>query len=194
MAVAVKSLGTRERILRATLDLIGSEGIGAVTNRRVASAAGISLGSLTYHFQSQNELLRESLLLFISEEIERLDGFRGSLKTQRPDIVEVAREVERFVSESDDRVHRLAELELHLRAARDPELQEASSRVFVAYEGVATAALEGIGVEDAPRRAHAVVALMYGMALRRFGTGSTDARGMAEALLTIVGDDRGSQS
>jgi DNA-binding transcriptional regulator YbjK len=187
MEVATGIAGTRERILRTTLDLIGSEGIAAVTNRRVATAAGISLGSLTYHFDSQAALLRESLLLFIGEEIARLDAFRCDLGRRRPDVVEVAREVEVFVSESDDRGHRLAELEFHLRAARDPELQDASSRVFEAYEQVAVTALEALGIPDAPRRAHAVVSLMYGMALRRFGTGGKDARGLAEGLLTIIG-------
>jgi len=187
MAVAADRVDTRERILRTTLDLIGREGISAVTNRRVATAAGISLGSLTYHFESQGELLREALLLFIAEEVAVLDAFREDLRRRHPDVVEVAREVERFVGESDDRGLRLAELELHLRAARDPHLQDASARVFRAYEDVAVTALEMLGVEDAPRRAHAVVALMYGMALRRFGTGGKDARGMAEALLTIVG-------
>jgi DNA-binding transcriptional regulator YbjK len=41
---ALAGTDTRERVMRTTLDLIGSEGIASVTNRRVASAAGISLG------------------------------------------------------------------------------------------------------------------------------------------------------
>jgi DNA-binding transcriptional regulator YbjK len=190
VATAVKSSGTHERILRTTLDLIGREGIGAVTNRRVASAAEISLGSLTYHFGSQNELLRESLLLLIGEEVARLESLREGLRIRRPDLVTLAQEIERFFEESDDRVRRLAELELHLHAARDPELQEASARVFEAYEAVAITGLEMLGVEEAPPRARALVAAMHGFALRRFGTGAADARGMAEALLTIVGDRR----
>jgi AcrR family transcriptional regulator len=183
----VAGLDTRERILRTTLDLIGREGIGAVTNRRVAAAAGISLGSITYHFESQSELLRESLGLFIGEEIARLESLGIRLREEQPSVVEVAREVERFVTESDDPDHRLAELELHLRAARDPELQDASRSVFEAYENVATLALEMLDVPQPARRASAVVSLMYGMALRRFGTGRIEARGMAEALLLIVG-------
>jgi TetR/AcrR family transcriptional regulator, regulator of biofilm formation and stress response len=184
---SVAGVDTRERILRRTLDLIGREGIGAVTNRRVAAAAETSLGSITYHFESQSELLRESLALFIGEEIARLEGVGERLRRERPSVVEVAREVERFVSESDDPDHRLAELELHLRAARDPELQEASRRVFDAYESVAILTLEMLGVPEPARRANVVVSLMYGMALRRFGTGRIEARGMAEALLIVVG-------
>ena len=81
---------------------------------------------------------------------------------------------------------RIAELELHLCAARDPALQEASRRCFAAYEGVAAAALEGLGVPDPERHARTVVALTTGMGVRGKGSGSDDATGLADALLTIV--------
>ncbi len=179
---------TRERILRITLELIGREGIGAVTNRRVADAAGVSLGSLTYHFSSQAELLRDSLLLFVGEEVARLEAIATELRQRhpRPSLEEVGAEVERIVGESADRMKQLAETELHLRAARDPVLQEASRRCFEAYEGVAEAALLTLEVPEAGRHARSIVALMYGLALRRLGTGDEDTTGIGEALLTIV--------
>jgi DNA-binding transcriptional regulator YbjK len=177
---------TRERILRTTLELIGREGIGAVTNRRVAVAAGVSLGSLTYHFSSQAELLRDSLMLFVGEEIVRLEGIAAELRRGRPSVEQAAAEVERIVSESSDRLQQLAEAELHLRAAREPALQEASRRCFEAYEGVARAALELLEVPEPNRHARTIVAMMYGLSLRRLGSGDEDTSGIAEALLTIV--------
>jgi AcrR family transcriptional regulator len=177
---------TRERILRTTLDLIGHEGIGAVTNRRVADAAGVSLGSLTYHFDSQLDLVRECLMLLVGEEVVRLEGIAAELRRLRPGVEEVALEVERVVREQGRWVQQLAEFELHLRAARDPELHDASRRCFVAYEGVAAAPLEALAVPDAEPHARSIVALMYGLALRRLGTGDEDVSGLAEALLTIV--------
>lgn len=177
---------TRERILRTTVELIGSEGIAAVTNRRVATAAAVSLGSLTYHFPSQVDLLRESLLLFVGEEVARLETIAADLRRRRPSIEQVAAEVERIAQQAGNRIQQLAEIELHLRAARDPALQEASLRCFEAYEGVAAAALEMLEVPDAERHARTVVAVLYGMSLRRLGLGSDDASGIAEALLTIV--------
>jgi len=95
---------TRERILRTTVELIGREGIGAVTNRRVASAAGVSLGSLTYHFASQVELLRESLLLFVGEEVARAEEVTATLRSTEPSLEQVAAEVERIVQESGNRI------------------------------------------------------------------------------------------
>lgn len=177
---------TRERILRATIELIGREGIGAVTNRRVATAAGVALGSLTYHFDSQVDLLRESLLLFVGEEVARQEEIAAELRRRRPSIEQVATEVERLVEESGRQIQQLAEIELHLQAARDPELQEASRRCFDAYEKVAAAALENFDVPEPARHARSIVALMYGMGLRRLGTGSADASGVADGLLTLV--------
>jgi len=177
---------TRERILRATLELIGQEGISAVTNRRLAASAGVSLGSLTYHFDSKVDLLRESLLLFVGEEVERLEGIADDMRRRRPSVEQVATEVEQIVRESSNRIQQLAEIELHLRAARDPALRDASRRCFEAYEGVAEAALEMLQVPDAPRQARTIVALMYGLALRRLGTGEEDPAGVAAALVTIV--------
>ena len=182
----VASSDTRERILRATVELIGGEGVPAVTNRRVASAAGVALGSLTYHFPSQVDLLRESLLLFVGEEVARQEEIAAELRRGDPSLEQIAAEVERVVEESSDRIQQLAEIELHLQAARDPALREASLRCFEAYEGVAAAALEMLEVPEPGRHARTIVALMYGMGLRRLGTGSEDASGVAEGLLTVV--------
>ena len=183
---AVAAIDTRERIMRTTLDLIAEEGIVAVTNRRVAGAAGISLGSLTYHFESQSALVRESLLLFVGEEVARLEAIAADMRSRAPGIEQVAFEIELVVRETTKRIQGLAEVELHMRAARDPALQEASLRCFEAYEGLATASLEMLRVPDPGRHARAVVALLYGFALRRLGSGDEDASGTAEALLTIV--------
>jgi TetR/AcrR family transcriptional regulator, regulator of biofilm formation and stress response len=191
VASTTVKIDTRERILRTTLDLIGHEGIAAVTNRRVADAAGVSLGSLTYHFDSQVDLVRESLMLMVGEEVVRLEGIAADLRRARPGVEQVAVEVEQVVRESHRWIQDLAEFELHLRAARDPELRDASQRCFVAYEEVAAAALEALQVPDAERHARSIVALMYGLGLRRLGTGDEEVSGLAEALLTII---RGAQA
>jgi TetR/AcrR family transcriptional regulator, regulator of biofilm formation and stress response len=176
------------RILRVTLELIGREGIAAVTNRRVAAAAEVSLGSLTYHFPSQADLLRESLLLFVGEEVGRLEAIAAELRSRRPspNTKQITAEVQRIVAESAIHPGHVAELELHLRASRDPSLQKVSRRCFEAYRELAAAALAALKVPSPDRHARAVVALMYGMGLQRIGTGDHDAEGVADALLTIV--------
>lgn len=183
---------TRERILRAALHVIGSEGIGAVSNRRLAREAGVSLGSLTYHFPSQNDLLKESLLLDMHEEVARLNAITEQIKLAKPTLEEVLGQVVQIASESlagsgsTRWAEQLAVYELHLQAARDPELHEASRRCFEAYDAVATAALEALGMPSTPEHARAVVALITGVQLRAIGTGENDQAGLGLALALMA--------
>jgi AcrR family transcriptional regulator len=177
---------TRERILRATLALLAEEGTAALSNRRIAAAAEVSLGSLTYHFPSQASLLRESLLLYVGEEVARLEAVAGELRERATSFAEVAGGVEALVGRPSGGPGPLAELELHLQAARDPELQDASARCFAAYEGLATTALAALGVADPARHAPSFVALITGLGVRRLGTGAADSEVVSGALLTLL--------
>jgi hypothetical protein len=118
--------------------------------------------------------------------VERLTAIAADLRRATHTVPEVAAAVERIVGRRSNRIRQLAELELHLHAARDPKLQEASRRCFAAYEDFAAAALEALSVPHPAQHARAVVALMTGLALRRLGTGRHDAAGTADALMTIV--------
>jgi AcrR family transcriptional regulator len=177
---------TREAILRATLTLLAEEGTAALSNRRIAAEAGVSLGSLTYHFPSQQALLRESLLLYVNEEVERLEAVAAALRARSPSPAEVVAEAEALIGRPTGGPGPLAELELHLQAARDPELQEASRRCFAAYDAFAADALASLGVPEPERHAGAVVALIAGLGLRRLGTAASDSDAVTAALLTYL--------
>jgi AcrR family transcriptional regulator len=57
--LAVGELARRKRaILEATLRLVADQGAAAVRLRDVARAAGVSVGSLQYYFDSRDELIR----------------------------------------------------------------------------------------------------------------------------------------
>lgn len=193
---------TRARILHATLRVIAGGGIAAVSNRRVAAEAGVALGSLTYHFPSQTDLLRESLLLYAEEEVARLSGLAAALRASTPDSGEAggrggpsdeqaAAAAEQIAAQGSGRPEEIAELELHLHASRDPELHAASQRCFGAYEDFAAATLEALGVPEPARHARTIVALMCGLGVRRLGTGEHSAEGTADALLTVLRGARG---
>lgn len=189
-----EAAGTRERILRAALRVIGEQGIGAVSNRLLAAKAGVSLGSLTYHFSSQTELLREALLLYVSEEVTRLNEIAATIRAANPTEEQVAAQIEVVVNETILGPEQIAEFELHLHAARYPELSDASRRCFEAYDEVATAALQALNVPDAARHARAMVAYVSGLSVRRLGTGEHDASGTAEALLIYTRGVRAGES
>lgn len=178
---------TRTRILHATLRVIAAGGITAVSNRRVASEAGVALGSLTYHFPSQSDLLHDTLLLYAEEEVARLSALAAELRAVADPTAEQAAEaVQAIIARDTARPEEIAELELHLHASRDPALHDASRRCFGAYEDFAAAALELLDVPEPERHARTVVALMCGLGVRRLGTGEYHAEGTADALLTVV--------
>src|SRR3954468_18366429 len=61
-----------DQILRATLEVIRREGLGAVTHRTIADESGVPLGSLTYYFATKQDLLRSALRLYVAEDVARL--------------------------------------------------------------------------------------------------------------------------
>lgn len=54
----------REKILQATLDTIAGHGVHAVTHRKIASRAGVPLGSMTYYFDGMEQLIEEAFVWF----------------------------------------------------------------------------------------------------------------------------------
>src|SRR3954447_3892951 len=176
----------RERILDATLRLIGERGIGAVTNRSVATAADVSLGTLTYHFGSQAALLRESLNRFVDAEIDRITAIVVTLADAGLAPDEAAEEVQKAIVSFAYGPEQVANLELHLHASRDESVREAAQRSVAAYDRLAEAVLLGLGIPDAERYAPTVVSLMYGLAVRRLATGDTNATGTADALRLLL--------
>jgi DNA-binding transcriptional regulator YbjK len=178
---------TRERILRAALRVIGEHGIAGLTNRRVANEAAISLGSLTYHFASQTELLRESLLVFVAEESRRITAIADSLAGSVTSMAHGAAVAERAIAEIALGPEEIGVYELYLQSARDPELHEAVRSCFAAYEQAAVAVLDLLGVPDSGRLAPHVVALVVGTQLRRLATAAPDAAGIADGLLRLIG-------
>ena len=53
--------GRRDRIIDACLDVIAESGVAGTSHRRVAQAADVPLGSMTYHFTGMNDLLHEAI-------------------------------------------------------------------------------------------------------------------------------------
>ena len=67
----------RDRIMRATLDVIAELGTQGVTHRRVAARADVPLGSMTYHFEGMNDLLQHSFSLFAKQVSDQFNAIVG---------------------------------------------------------------------------------------------------------------------
>jgi AcrR family transcriptional regulator len=62
-----KSLGNREALLLGAKQCLLEKGFNRTTARDIASAAGVSLAAIGYHFSSKEALLTEALFLAVDE-------------------------------------------------------------------------------------------------------------------------------
>lgn len=162
----------RARILRAALHLLGTVGMPAVTNRRIAKTAGVSLGSITYHFASQDELLNEALEQFLGEEVERLGQLATSLTDATLTAEEAAQALEELLQTRTEL--RAAKLQLYVHAIQNAGVRDAVRECFEAYDLLAQRALEAMHVPDAASVAPFLIATIDGLQLRRLATGAED--------------------
>ncbi|MEU2788095.1 TetR family transcriptional regulator [Streptomyces sp. NPDC007100] len=172
-------------MIGAVLRIIGRDGVAAVTNRRIAKEAGVSLGSVTYHFATQHDLLRESLLRFVAEETRRFTELAEDSRVDRIGLGEAAALVGQVAGGTAFDSEHIAPFELYIQAGRDERLRAAAAEAFAAYDRLAARILTALGVADAERLAGTVVALVLGQQLRRLATGAP-AEDLVDALLLVA--------
>ncbi|GAB3451619.1 TetR family transcriptional regulator [Streptomonospora sediminis] len=112
----------RERIVRACLDVIAERGVAGTSHRHVAAAAGVPLGSMTYHFTGMAELLHAAFARF-SRTVS--DGFERRMAAAA-DAEEAKRAVVAIITEDVFGTHRdlVVTHELYTLAARDPAYRD----------------------------------------------------------------------
>ncbi|MCX5583865.1 TetR/AcrR family transcriptional regulator [Streptomyces erythrochromogenes] len=176
---------TRQSIIDAVLRIIGQDGIAAVTNRRIAKEAEVSLGSVTYHFATQHELLRESLLHFVAEETRHFTALADECSDEHFDIGQAAEVVAQVAGGNAFDSRHIAPFELYVQAGRDERLRAAAAECFAAYDLLATRILTQLGVPDPERLAGVAVALVFGQQLRRLATGAP-AEDLVDTLLILT--------
>jgi len=64
----------RDLLIDTTLDVIAEHGVAGTTHRRVASAAGVPLGSTTYYFDDLHDLLGAAFDRFADRISERFEA------------------------------------------------------------------------------------------------------------------------
>src|SRR5258705_13883824 len=69
---AEASKRVREAIVAATVRIIAREGVAAVTHRRVAAEAGVSLSSTTWHFAAKADILEAAHEWTARHEVARI--------------------------------------------------------------------------------------------------------------------------
>ncbi len=148
----------RARILRAALDVVAAHGVAGATHRRIAAAADVPLGSMTYHFEGLEPLLTEAFTLLADDVAARFTE-RMEAATTRAEACEAV--VDLVVGESwaSPRTMLLS-YELYAFAARRPALQE----VMRDWMDKSRAAL---GRHFPPETAKALDAMIEGLSIHR---------------------------
>jgi DNA-binding transcriptional regulator YbjK len=183
----------RGAILDATIRIVTSEGLAAVTHRAVAKEAGVPLAATTYYFSSKDELIGEALDILVADEIERLAARARELGDEiRSPRAAAAAVAEVLFPDTDAVGSLLAKLELYLEAARRPGLHETAAHWQRAFTELARGSLELAGVADPERWAPFFLAAADGIllhALSEWVTGDDDVarmRDRLEQLFTLV--------
>jgi DNA-binding transcriptional regulator YbjK len=154
----------RQAILDATLTLIGREGAGAVTHRKVAELAGVPLAATTYYFASKDELVREALVRASESDRAELDAFATRLEAAG-DIDALAAVLVDLVLDwlGPRRAVLVSHYEISLEGARRAELAEISRAWTDAYVDVLTSPLSRLGSATPNHDAWLVHAMLEGM-------------------------------
>lgn len=165
----------RDVLLDATLRLIGDRGLHAITLREVAGAAGLSLGSTTYHFADRDALLIAALSRFADSVTDQCDKAIASADYEGRS----GREIMRAVTGDLDATYcattrMLAQLETYTEAARNPEVAAIAARVLDAYRRLLTHAFTAAGVpaDQIATRVDRVLTYADGLALQSAAKGA----------------------
>ncbi len=175
----------RRQILAAVLRVIAEGGVDAVTHRRVAAAAGVSLGSTTYYFDTRDALILEAFRFHIASQTERMSALEAGVEVRdRASFLEAM--VAWTERELADEVSLRAEYELILYAARDERLAREFWTWQRSLESLAAERLERLGVPRAVETARVVTALVRAYELERIAHRPLDADDLRRRLQHVL--------
>lgn len=178
--------GKRDLILVATLEAIGTGGIDCVTHRHIAEIAGVAVGSVGYHFDTRDMLIREAFRYYV-------DGISQTSLAVDDNLSNATRKGLMdgllAVSERDlDRPEFLrAEYEMLVYAGRDPELARDIASWHAALEARLASALEALGVDKPMQAARMIRDLMRGIEIERL-VRPDDSKARLRSQLNLVLD------
>jgi DNA-binding transcriptional regulator YbjK len=158
-----------ERILAATMAIIGEQGLEAVTHRSVAGKAGVSLGAISHHFPTRADLLSSALEHAATVEVERLERLALTLQSQAFERSEWVHAMAAALGGDlkRDPTRHLAQYELLLACARDPRLRELSRAWREAHLRVSEVGLRAAGSSAPDAHAQLLTAAVTGLLLKQ---------------------------
>jgi DNA-binding transcriptional regulator YbjK len=115
----------RERIAEAAIAVVAERGVEGLTHRAVAAAAGVPLGSTTYHFATLDELLAVALRAAAEANVERMRAWARGLPPGADLPAALADLV--MLGLTQERPQTVVGYELYVAALHRPSLRPAST-------------------------------------------------------------------
>ncbi|WP_179275900.1 TetR/AcrR family transcriptional regulator [Rhodococcus sp. 06-235-1A] len=160
----------RQRIFEAVFDVVVEAGIGQVTLRAVADAAGLAIGSVRHYFSSRDELIGaaseeviERITARIAEHRDRLDGSKDRLAIAEDMLCELLPLTELTSREV------LVWLEIVTSGRTDPVLSASADRLFTGSRtlaGLIVMHAELVPKSESVLETERLAAMIDGLALR----------------------------
>ncbi|MFE5291153.1 TetR/AcrR family transcriptional regulator [Isoptericola sp. NPDC056618] len=171
----------RDRIIDACLEVIAERGVAGTTHRRVAVAADVPLGSMTYHFSGMDELLREAFGRFAQQAAA---GFERRM-IEAPDRDAALRAVVQIIDIDVFATQRdlIISHELYTLAARNPAFRTLTNDWM-------RRSREALGRHFDPRTCRILDAFIEGMTIHRaLETETDDEIDVLDAVRRLTGQN-----
>jgi DNA-binding transcriptional regulator YbjK len=167
MGLNSRGVETHRRIIDATLRVIATEGVRAVTHRRVAKEAGSATGLIAYYFASTPALIAGTLEELTRRETDRLDSLRDQVIATGGDVNTL---VDLLVEElprwsSDRKQDAISSMALTLEIPRSSISREAFADWEQAQDALYQAVAEQVGCSDHDALATYLAASLEGIAV-----------------------------
>ena len=148
----------KERIIDAAVDVIAEHGVAGTTHRRIAAAADVPLGSLTYHFGGLDDLLAQAFRRQAGRMSQAYAAAFDGVAT-REQLIDALAGLIHGDADADQRDWAVA-YELYLAALRDPALRSVTESWMRTSRAVLERFMD-------PTTARGIDALIEGLVMHR---------------------------
>ncbi|MFB9733425.1 TetR/AcrR family transcriptional regulator [Ornithinimicrobium kibberense] len=154
----------RDRALDAAIELVGTQGLKALTHRRIDERADLPPGSTSNYFRTRDALLRGVADAILEREIS---GMRATFAPQSAEELLEAMVALLDRTTEDQRTLTSARLVLFMEASHNPALRESLGRGRATFEAALQGALAELGATDPVAATRAMMACAEGLILHR---------------------------
>lgn len=154
----------RARVLDAAIQLLGTQGLKALTHRRIDEQAELPLGSTSNYFRTRNALLRGVAEAILEQEVAGM-GATFAPRSGEELLDALVALLDRTTE--GQRTLTSARLVLFMEASHDPALRETLGQGRSILEAALRRALHDLGVSDTVASARAIMACAEGLILHR---------------------------